>query len=72
MTVDTIVCFNSRRFKLCGEGGERLALLLFPTFRVLLNMIRTILNSHNVKVAQKPFKSLGHIFTKLKDPVSKE
>ena len=26
------------------------------------------LNSHNVKVAQKPFQTLGHIFAKPKDP----
>ena len=30
------------------------------------------LNSHNVKVAQKPFQTLGHIFAKPKDPVTKE
>ena len=28
--------------------------------------------SHNVKVAQKPFQTLGHIFAKPKDPVTKE
>ena len=26
--------------------------------------IKRILNSHNVKVAQKPFQTLGHIFAK--------
>ena len=26
------------------------------------------MNSHNVKVAQKPFQTLGHIFAKPKDP----
>ena len=31
-----------------------------------------ILNSHNVKVAQKPFQTLGHIFATVKDPVTKE
>ena len=30
------------------------------------------LNSHNVKVAQKPFQTLRHIFAKPKDPVTKE
>ena len=30
------------------------------------------MNSHNVKVAQKPFQTLGHIFAKSKDPVTKE
>ena len=34
--------------------------------------IKRILNSHNVKVAQKPFQTLGHIFAKPKDPVTKE
>ena len=30
------------------------------------------MNGHNVKVAQKPFQTLGHIFAKPKDPVTKE
>ena len=30
------------------------------------------MNSHNVKVAQKSFQTLGHISAKPKDPVSKE
>ena len=34
--------------------------------------IKRILNSHNVQVAQKPFRTLGHIFAKPKDPVRKE
>ena len=34
--------------------------------------IKRILNSHNVKVVQKPFQTLGHIFAKPKDPVTKE
>ena len=34
--------------------------------------IKRILNSHNFKVAQKPFQTLGHIFAKPKDPVMKE
>ena len=34
--------------------------------------IKRILNSHNIKVAQKPFQTLGHIFAKPKDPVTKE
>ena len=33
---------------------------------------KRILDSHNVEVAQKPFKTLGHIFAKLKDPATKE
>ena len=34
--------------------------------------IKRILNSHNVEVAQKPFQTLGHIFAKPKDPITKE
>ena len=44
------------------------------SFRVLRNPSREYLklNSHNVKVAKKPFQTLGHIFAKPKDPVAKE
>ena len=31
-----------------------------------------ILNGQSVKVAQKPFQTLGHIFAKSKDPVTIE
>ena len=34
--------------------------------------IKKILNSHNVKVAQKTFQTLGHIFAKPKDRITKE
>ena len=34
--------------------------------------IKKILNSHNVRVAQKPFQTLGHIFAEREDPVMKE
>ena len=34
--------------------------------------INRILCSHSVKVAQKPFLTLNHIFAKPKDPVPKE
>ena len=34
--------------------------------------IKRILNTHNVKVAQKPFQTLGQIFAKPKDPDIKE
>ena len=30
------------------------------------------MNNHNVKVAQNPFQTSGHIFVKPKDPVMKE
>ena len=54
------------------RGNQRLVLLLFPTFRVLRNPSKRILNRLNVKVAQRPLQSLGHIFAKPKDPVTKE
>ena len=34
--------------------------------------IKRITNSHNVKVGQKPFQTLWHIFAKPKDPVTNE
>ena len=34
--------------------------------------IKRILCSYNVKVTQKPFLTLNHIFAKPKDPVPKE
>ena len=43
------------------KGNQRLVLLLFPTFRGVMEPIKRILNSHNVKVASKN-QTLGHIF----------
>ena len=43
-----------------------------PYIQGVTEAIKRILNSHKVKVAQKPFQTLGHIFAKLKDPVTKE
>ena len=45
---------------------------VIPYIQGVMEPIKRILNSHNVKVAQKPFQTLGHIFTKPKDPVTKE
>ena len=45
---------------------------VIPHIRVVTEPIKRILNSHNVKVAQKPFQTLGHIFAKPKDLVTKE
>ena len=45
---------------------------VIPYIQGVTETIKRILNSHNVKVAQKPFQTLGHIFTKPKDPVTKE
>ena len=47
-------------------------LLLFPYIHGVTEPIKRILCSHNVKVAQKPFLTLNHIFAKPKDPVPKE
>ena len=54
------------------KGNQRLVLLLFLAFRVFTEPIKRILNSHNFKGAQKPFQTLGHIFAKPRDPVTKE
>ena len=45
---------------------------VIPYIQGVTEPIKRILNSHNVKVAQKPFQTLGHIFTKPKDSVTKE
>ena len=45
---------------------------VIPYIQGVTEPIKRVLNSHNVKVAQKPFKCFGHIFAKLKDPVTKE
>ena len=45
---------------------------VIPYIQDVTEPIKRILNSHNVKVAQKPFQTLGHIFAKPKEPVTKE
>ena len=45
---------------------------VIPYIQGVTEPIKRILNSHNVKVAQKSFQTLGHISAKPKDPVSKE
>ena len=45
---------------------------VIPYIQGVTEPIKRVLNSHNVKVAQKPFQTLGHIFAKPKDPVTKE
>ncbi|RMX41167.1 hypothetical protein pdam_00019189, partial [Pocillopora damicornis] len=42
-----------------SKGNQRLG---------VIEPIKRILNSHNVKVDQKPFQTLGHFFAKPKDP----
>ena len=43
-----------------------------PYIQGVTEPIKRILNSHNVKVTQKPFQTLGYIFAKPNDPVTKE
>ena len=45
---------------------------VIPYIQSATEPIKRILNNHNVKVSQKPFQTLGHIFAKPKDPVTKE
>ena len=44
---------------------------VIPYIRGVTEPIKRIQYSHNVKVAQKPFQTLGHIFAKPKDPLTK-
>ncbi|RMX38653.1 hypothetical protein pdam_00005926 [Pocillopora damicornis] len=44
---------------------------VIPYIQGVTETIKRILNSHNVKVAQKPFQTLRHIFAKPEDPVTK-
>ena len=45
---------------------------VIPYIQGVMEPIKRILNSHNIKVAQKFSETLGHIFAKPKDPVTKE
>ena len=45
---------------------------VIPYIQGVTEPIKRILNSLNVKVAQKFFQTLGHIFAKPKDPVTNE
>ena len=59
----------------CNTSDERepaTSFAFIPYIQSVTEPIKRILNSHNVKVAQKPFQTLGHIFAKPKDPVTKE
>ena len=63
----TLVC----RFKDVTEEVTIHRPKCFDTaFCIILH--QRILNCHSVKVAQKPLQTLGHIFAKPKDPVTKE
>ena len=45
---------------------------VIPYIQGVMEPIKRILNSHNIKVAQKPSQTSGYIFAKPKDPVTKE
>ena len=45
---------------------------VIPYIQGVTEPIKRILNSRNIKVAQNPFQTLGHIFSKPEDPVTKE
>ncbi|CAH3155347.1 unnamed protein product [Pocillopora meandrina] len=54
------------------KGNQATGFAVIPYIQGVTEPIKRILNSHNVKVAQKPFQTLGHIFAKPKDPFTKE
>ena len=54
------------------ESEPATGFAVIPYIQGVTEPIKIILNSHNVKVAQKPFQNLGHIFAKSKDSVTKE
>ena len=58
-------------FLRAGVKGSSKSRLVTSTLAKWYTIYR-ILNSHSFKVAKKPFQTLGHIFAKSKDPVTKE
>ena len=44
----------------------------FAIIPFIQGVTEPIILNNDVKVAQKPFQTLGHIFAKPKDPVTKE
>ena len=54
------------------KGNQRLVLLLFLSFRVLRNPSREFSKVTTLKLLKNLFQTLGHIFAKSKDPVTKE
>ena len=55
-----------------GDDVSATGFAVIPYIRGVTEPIKRVLSSHNVKVAQKPFQTLSHIFAKPKDPVLKE
>ena len=77
MTQQQYILFSSVSFSenhLSQKFSNRLCIFgLDPCLHgTVTEHIKRILNGHNVKVSQKPFQTLGHIFAKPKDPVTKE
>ena len=53
------------------RGNQRLVWLLFLTFRVLRNPARELWIATTLKLLKNPLQTLGRIFAKPKDPVTK-
>ena len=45
---------------------------ILPYIKGTLEPIKRILSNHNIKVAQKPYQTIGNLFPKPKDPVLKD
>ena len=54
------------------EVHKATSFAVIPYNQGVTGPIKRIINSHNVKVGQKPFQTLWHIFAKPKDPVTNE
>ena len=54
-----------------NEREPATGFVVIPYIRGVTEPIKRIQYSHNVKVAQKPFQTLGYIFAKPKDPLTK-
>ena len=58
--------------KTSENDNSMMGFAVVPYVHGVTEPIKRILGSYNIKVAQKPFLTLNHIFSKPKDPVSKE
>ena len=58
--------------KTSENDNSMIGFAVVPYVHGVTEPIKRILGSYNIKVAQKPFLTLNHIFSKPKDPVSKE
>ena len=55
-----------------NEREPATGVAVIPYIQGVTEPTKRILNGYNVIVAKKPFQTLGHIFAKPKDPVTKE